>query len=103
MEHTRGVATAIGSACVPRCDRKVVALAMRTTVDIPDALYRELQARAVAEGRSVQALLLDAAAKVVAAGAVRGSRHVQVPLIASKRPGSLKLDSTRIYDFIGFP
>lgn len=76
---------------------------MRTTVDIPDALYRMLEARAVAAGRSVEALLLDAVAKVVAAEAGQYAHHVRVPLVASKRPGRLKLDSTRIYDVIGFP
>ncbi len=76
---------------------------MRTTVDIPDALYRMLEARAVADGRSVEALLLDAVAKVVAAGAERSAHRVRVPLIASKRPGSLRLDSARTYDVIGFP
>jgi len=76
---------------------------MRTTVDIPDALYRMLKARAEAEGRSVEALLLEAATNVVAAGAGRSPHRVQVPLIASKRPGRLTLDSARIYDVIGFP
>jgi plasmid stability protein len=76
---------------------------MRTTLDIPDALYRILRARAAAEGRTVEALVLDAAAKVVSAGASRSAQRVRVPLVASKRPGRLKLDSARIYDVIGFP
>lgn len=81
----------------------MVRSAMRTTVDIPDALYRLLKARAAAEGRSVEALLLDAAAKAVAAAAGRSAARVRVPLVASKRSGGLKLDSARIYDVIGFP
>ena len=76
---------------------------MRTTVDIPDALYRSLKARAAAEGRSVKALLLDAAAHAVTAGAGRSAHRARVPLVASKRPGRLKLDSARIYDEVGFP
>lgn len=76
---------------------------MRTTVDIPNALYRLLKARASAEGRSVEALLLDAAAKAVAASADRSAHCVRVPLVTSKRPGRLKLDNARIYDAIGFP
>jgi len=82
---------------------RMVGLAMRTTVDIPDALYRMLKARAAAEGRSVQALLLDAAANAVAAEAGQSAHHVRVPLVASKRPDRLNLDSARIYDTIGFP
>lgn len=81
----------------------MVSSAMRTTVDIPDALYRMLKARAAAEGRSVKALLLDAAAHALTAGASRSGRRVRVPLVASRRPGRLKLDNSRIYDAIGFP
>lgn len=77
----------------------MVAWAVRTTIDIPDALYRMLKARAAAEDRSVNEVLLDA----VAAGAGRSAHRVQVPLVASKRPGRLKVDSARIYDAIAFP
>jgi plasmid stability protein len=81
----------------------MVSLVVRTTVDIPDALYRKLKARAAAEGRSVKALLLDAATEALTTGAERSAHRVQVPLVGSKRPGRLKLDSARIYGAIGFP
>lgn len=77
---------------------------MRTTVDIPDATYRQLKARAASEGRSVKALLLEAAEQVLSSKAARpATRRVQLPLVPSNRPGSLELDNARIYDVISFP
>ncbi|HUE88663.1 MAG TPA: hypothetical protein VMO26_21510 [Vicinamibacterales bacterium] len=76
---------------------------MRTTIDIPDATYRQLKARAASEGRSVKALLLEAAEQVLSSGARPSTRRVQLPLVQSKRPGSLALDNARIYDVISFP
>lgn len=75
---------------------------MRTTIDIPDAMYRRLKARAASEGRSVKALLLQAARQVVSPSAA-ASRRVSLPLLTSKRPGSIRLDNARIYDVIGVP
>jgi plasmid stability protein len=75
---------------------------MRTTVDIPDAMYRRLKARAASEGRSVKALLLQAAEQVVSPTPAT-ARRVRLPLLTSKRPGSIQLDSARIYDVIGVP
>ena len=76
---------------------------MRTTVDIPDPIYRRLKTKAAGEGRTVKELILrgvEAELKV--------SRHlrpnlVSSPLIRSKRPGSLVLDNAKIFDIIGFP
>lgn len=75
---------------------------MRTTIDIPDAMYRQLKARAASEGRSVKALLLQAAEHVVRAN-TPAPRRVRLPLVPSKRPGGLRLDNARIYDVIGVP
>jgi plasmid stability protein len=76
---------------------------MRTTIDIPDATYRELKARAASEGRSVKALLLEAAEQVLSSRTRPATLRVQLPLVPSKRPGSLELDNARIYDAISFP
>lgn len=81
----------------------MVSCGMRTTIDIPDAMYRRLKTRAAGEGRSVKALILQAAEQVVSAEAPAAARRVRLPLIASKRPGILKLDNARIYDVIGVP
>jgi hypothetical protein len=76
---------------------------VRTTIDIPDRTYRQLKAKAASEGRSVKSLLLEAAEQVLASQSAPPPRRVQLPLIASKRPGSIELDNARIYDVIAFP
>lgn len=76
---------------------------MRTTIDIPDAMYRRLKARAAREGRSVKALVLRAAEQVLTSDDSPQGRNVRLPLLRSKRPGTLRLDNARIYDVISFP
>lgn len=76
---------------------------MRTTVDIPDALYRRLKARAAAEGKPAKALILSGVETVLAANETAPTNRLKLPLIRSKRPGTLHLDNARIYDLISFP
>ena len=76
---------------------------MRTTVDIPDPIYRRLKARAAAEGRSAKALILRGVEEVLKAGKPRSGRAVKLPIVHSKRPGSVRIDSARIYEIISFP
>ncbi|MGA9305267.1 MAG: hypothetical protein WBW31_07690 [Candidatus Sulfotelmatobacter sp.] len=75
---------------------------MRTTIDIPNPLYRQLKSKAASEGRSVKEVVLRA---------VQGELHVppkkatprKAPVIKSKNPGSLYLDNDKIFDIIPFP
>ena len=76
---------------------------MRTTVDIPDPVYRRLKVRAAREGRSVKELLLRGAEHVLKSPERKTGRRVTLPIVRSKHPGSLRLDNARIYDIIGFP
>jgi len=72
---------------------------MRTTIDIPDALYRRLKARAAAEGKPAKTLILKAVEQVLeAAPPVR--KRIVIPVIHSKHPGTLKLDNGQIYDLL---
>jgi len=75
---------------------------MRTTVDIPNHLYRQLKARAAEDGTSVRVVILHAVEQVLQGKPKRGQR-VTLPLIRSKHPGTLDIDNERIYDLIGFP
>jgi hypothetical protein len=76
---------------------------VRTTVDIPNPVYRRLKTRAASEGTSVRALILRGVEQVVQ-GAPQGSgRRVSLPLVRSKHPGTLRIDNARIYEVIGFP
>jgi len=74
---------------------------VRTTVDIPDGLYRQLKSRAAREGSSTRALILKGVKEVIKADRRKGAR-VSLPIVRSKRPGTVALDNAAIYD-IAFP
>ena len=76
---------------------------MRTTVDIPDPLYRELKGKAATEGRSVKELILRGVEAELQPNRRKRGRRVSLPIIRSKRPGSLRLDNAKIYEIIPFP
>jgi plasmid stability protein len=76
---------------------------MRTTVDIPDRLYRRLKTRAAREGRSAKALILEGVEQVLDAKATGAGRRVVLPIVPSRRPGIMRIDNARIYDVISFP
>lgn len=75
---------------------------MRTTVDIPDPLYRELKGKAASEGRSVKELVLRAVQLELHAPPRKIQRR-KAPVIRSKSPGSLHLDNDKIFEIIPFP
>ncbi len=75
---------------------------MRTTVDIPDTLYRQLKGKAASEGRSVKELILRGVEQELRDQPRRRGR-VALPIVPSKRPGSLKLDNAKIFEIIPFP
>lgn len=75
---------------------------MRTTVDIPDPVYRRLRTRAADEGTSAKELILRGVKQVLKKPRNR-RRRVTLPILRSKDPGSLRLDNAKIYDIISFP
>jgi hypothetical protein len=76
---------------------------MRTTVDIPDALYQELKTKAAREKRSVKELVLRSVEAELRPRKSKKGRRVTLPLVRSKWPGKLEVDNERIYDLISFP
>jgi predicted CopG family antitoxin len=76
---------------------------MRTTVDIPDVVYRELKAKALRENRSVKELILRSVEAELRSKSAKKKKRVSLPLVPSKRPGSLEVDNDKIYDLISFP
>jgi hypothetical protein len=76
---------------------------MRTTVDIPDPLYRRLKSRAARERSSVKELILRGVEGELEPRRKRTKRRISLPLIRSKRPGSLRLDNAKIFEIIPFP
>ncbi len=76
---------------------------MRTTIDIPDGLYRRLKARAAKEGKPAKALILKGVEQVLDGHQTSTRKKIVIPVVRSKKPGSLVLDNARIYDIISFP
>ena len=75
---------------------------MRTTVDIPDPLYRALKKKAAHEGSSVRELVLRGVQlELRKKREARGVRRP--PVIDSEEPGTLDLDNAKIYEIISFP
>jgi hypothetical protein len=75
---------------------------MRTTLDIPDPVYRELKSQAALEGRSIKELVLRRVTRTSEEdGASRGK--IKFPAIRAKNPGSLKLGTEGVYEYIPFP
>jgi len=75
---------------------------VRTTVDIPAPLYRQLKAQAAASGKSVRELIVLGAKKVLIEGQRPRSKRVQFPLIVSDGP-KIDLTNEQIYELIEFP
>jgi len=74
---------------------------MLTNVELPDALYEKSEAVAASRGTTVQELIVEAVKKEVAASipsvlSGEQGRRVQLPIIRSKRPGTLDLSN---FDF----
>lgn len=75
---------------------------MRTTVDIPDSLYRALKKKAAHEGHSVKELVLRGVQRELRSIAKTRERR-RPPVIDSDTPGSIDLDNAKIYEIIPFP
>ena len=64
---------------------------MRTTIDVPDPLFREIKSIAARKGSTLKEWILRAIRKEMARA--RGKREkysAKLPLIKSKRPGTLR-------------
>jgi hypothetical protein len=76
---------------------------MRTTVDIPDPLYRRLKSAAAMRGCSVKSLVLRGVrASLESEPSRRKKNRVKLPLVESKRPGWLRLNN-RVINELLFP
>jgi hypothetical protein len=75
---------------------------VRTTVDIPAALYRRLKEQAAAQGCSVRELILCGVEKVLLNPRQPARRRVQFPLIRSEGP-KVAVSNEQIYEHVEFP
>ena len=72
---------------------------MRTTLDIPDATFRELKVRAAREGRTLRDLLLEGVELARRQRSAPKEPFV-LPLIPSSQPGTLDLTNEQIDDIL---
>jgi hypothetical protein len=72
---------------------------MRTTIDLPDPVFRRLKAAAALNGISLKEIILRAVEKELHAKRPRKSR-VRFPLIRSKQPGTLLLTNAEIDEIL---
>ena len=75
---------------------------MRTTVDIPDEIYRDLKIKAAQEGTPVRQIVLRGIQRELEEGEARQVRKLQLPLIRSTRPGTLHLTNEQIDELTAF-
>ena len=75
---------------------------IRTTVDIPAPLYRQLKEEATARGRSIRELVLAGVKIVLLKGQRPRKSRVTFPLIASSGP-KVDVNNEHIYEHVEFP
>jgi hypothetical protein len=75
---------------------------MRTTIDIPDEIYRAIRIEAAERGTSVRQIVLDGL-EAVRQKKLIARKDFSPPLIPSTRTDKLVLDNETIYDLIEFP
>ena len=74
---------------------------MRTTIDIPDETYRTIKVLAAERGTTVRELVLEGMELVRRQPPAPGKRFA-VPVIQSKRPGTLHLTNEQIAELTAF-
>lgn len=75
---------------------------MRTTLDIPDSLYREIKIHAATEGRSIREVILEGVEMRLSNRGATPVKPFKVPVIHSKRPGTLNLTNEQIDELTAF-
>jgi hypothetical protein len=72
---------------------------MRTTIDLPDPLFRELKAVAARRGASLKTVVRLAIEREIRKDEAKSGRRVKFPLLDSREPGTLNLTNAEIEDF----
>ena len=77
---------------------------MRTTIEIPETLYRRLKAHALKQGLTMKDVILQSLKEPAGSGRPRKKgRITDPPWISSRKPGTLDLTNDQIYEAIPFP
>ena len=77
---------------------------MKTTLELPESLFQKLKQAAAARGTSPEKLIVTALENnfpsAIAPSASQAATRVQLPLIESKRPGTLLLTNADIEELL---
>jgi Ribbon-helix-helix protein, copG family len=73
---------------------------MRTTIDLPDPLFRRVKSEAALRGSSLKEFIQEALHQAVAGGRTVRRQKVRLPLVRSKQPGTLRLTNAEIEDHL---
>jgi hypothetical protein len=77
---------------------------MRTTIDLPDDLYKSVRTVAIEDDTTLRQMVLDGLTLVLEKRVSRApAKRLSLPVIRSARPGTLDIDSEKIYEIIDFP
>ena len=78
---------------------------MRTSIELPDPVYREMKIRAANEGTTIREIILEGVTMRLRGGGTASTREdrPRFPVIRSRNPGSLKLGEEGVYEYIPFP
>jgi hypothetical protein len=71
---------------------------MRTTIDLPDRLFRDLRSIATIRGTSLKAVIRAALEEEIRKTEKKVYHRVKFPLLSSREPGSLNLTNAEIDD-----
>jgi hypothetical protein len=74
---------------------------MRTTIDLPDALFRKTKAEAALRGSSLKDLIIRAVEREVSQPAITRTKRVELPIIKSWKGPKLDLSDFDFDDLLG--
>jgi len=75
---------------------------MRITVSIPAATYQRLKSEAARQGCTIQKLIRSTIEQKLPSRP-RKKGQIELPILHSKQPGTLRLTNEDIYSMIPFP
>ena len=73
---------------------------MRTTIDLPDDLFRRVKSKAALRGETLKGFVRAAIEKEIAGEPSETSVRVKLPLIKSKKPKTLSLTNAEIENLL---
>ena len=74
---------------------------MRTTIDMPDALFRKTKAAAALRGSSMKDLIINAVEREVSRPAPAKAKRIQLPIIKSWKGPKLDLTDFDFDELLG--